>query len=212
MSKSRIAWLLLAAIALTLVVLARLFPDQVMRRRLREIAVEQQNGQQDGLIEITLPVVSKTCDHQGGCVVETDGLYKGSATGLTVIFASGMRASTVTDRVSTTKLYPALAGVTFVVEGLRGRSMIRLLAVAYGHPAKSTSVPRTITTTATAFEGNPADIQSQPLKFKIAFPGDKDSQDYFELFVTTDLANNQVQLIEKDTSYRSALLKAFGAQ
>ena len=211
MSKSRIAWLIVVAIALTLVVLAHLFPDKVMRRRLHEIAVEQQNGQ-GGLTVITLPVVAKTCDNLGGCVVETDGLYKGSATGLTVIFAPGMRASTITDRMATTNIYLAPAGISFVVEGMRGRSMIRLLAAAYEHSAKSTSVPRTITTTAIAFDGNPANIQTQPLKFKIIYPVDKNSPDYFELFVNVDLPNGKVQLSEKDAGYRPALLKAFGAQ
>ena len=66
--------------------------------------------------------------------------------------------------------------------------------------------------TAIAFEGNPANIQTQPLKFKIVHPSGADSSDYFELFINTDLARNKMQLNEKETDYRPAILRALGVQ
>jgi hypothetical protein len=88
--------------------------------------------------------------------------------------------------------------------------LVHLLAASYGIPAHHVNLPVTIATTAIAFEGNPANLQTQPLKFKIVHPSDKDSPEYFELFIDTDLANNKVQLSEKETDYRPAILKAFG--
>jgi len=97
-----------------------------------------------------------------------------------------------------------------VAEGPRGRSLLHLIAATYGKPVSSASVPKTIVMTAIAFEGNPANIQKEPLKFKVVHPSEKDSLEYFELFVNTDLANDRVQLSEKDIGYRPAVLKAFG--
>ncbi len=123
-----------------------------------------------------------------------------------------MRESVFTDRVSTTKIYPAQAGVTLVAEGPRAKSLVRLIAASYGSPAHSIDLPKTIVTTAIPLEGNPANIQTQALKFKVLHNSDKDSADYFELFVNTDLANNKVQLLEKETGYRPAVLKALGVE
>ncbi len=87
-----------------------------------------------------------------------------------------MRASTFTDRVETTQVFPKNAGITLIVEGPRGTSLVRLLASSYGTPAHRLSLPATIPMTAIAFEGNPAKIQTQPLKFKVVHPSAKMDQ------------------------------------
>jgi hypothetical protein len=208
MSKGRFKWLLVLAAILTLLVAGRLYRLHVRREWLKPVTVERG----DTLVDITLPIISRSCDNYGGCVVETDGLYRGQPTGLTVIFAPGMRQSTFTDRVETTQVFPKNAGITLVVEGPRGTSLVHLLAASYGVTTHHVSLPVTIPMTAIAFEGNPADIQTQPLKFKVVHPSAKESPEYFELFIDTDLANNKVQLSEKETDYRPAILKAFGVQ
>ncbi len=208
MSKRRIKWLLVLASVLALLVAGRIYRLHVRREWLKPVTVERR----DTFIDITLPVISRSCDIHGGCFVETDGLYQGQPTGITVIFAPGMRPSTFTDRMETTQVFPKNAGITLVAEGPRGTSLVHLLATSYGAPAHHVSLPVTIPTTAIAFEGNPADIQTQPLKFKIVHPSVKEAPEYFELFVKTDLANNKVQLSEKETDYRPAILKAFGVQ
>jgi hypothetical protein len=208
MSKPRFKWLLVLAAVLTLLVACHFYRLHVRREWLKPVTVDRQ----DSLIDITLPVISKSCDTQAGCVVETDGLYNGQPTGLTVIFAPGMRPSTFTDRVETTQVFPKNAGITLVAEGPRGTSLVHLLANSYGNPAHRVNLPVTIPMTAIAFEGNPADIQTQPLKFKIMHPSAKDAPQYFELFINTDLAKNQVKLSEKETGYRPAILGAFGAR
>jgi hypothetical protein len=61
-------------------------------------------------------------------------------------------------------------------------------------------------------QSNPAEIQTHPVKFKL-FNGESEDDDaYFELYLNTDLANNRVQLGEKDAGYRSGVLKALGAE
>ena len=129
-----------------------------------------------------------------------------------MIFAPGMRPSAFTDRVETTQVYPANRGVTLVADGPRGASLVHLLAASFGIPPHHVNLPVTIPMTAIAFEGTPANIQTQPLKFKIVHPSGKDSPEYFELFINADLLNNKVQLSEKETDYRPAILKAFGVQ
>jgi hypothetical protein len=207
MAKELFKWLLVLAAVLTLLIAGRLYRLHLRREWLRPVVVERR----DAFIDITLPVISNSCDTHGGCVVETAGIYQGRPTGLTVIFAPGMRQSIFTDRVETTNVFSARGGITFVVDGPRGTSLVHLFATSYGIPAHHLSLPVTVATTAIAFEGNPANIQSQPLRFKIEHPSDKNSQDYFELFVNTDLANNKVQLSEKEVDFRPAVLNAFGA-
>ena len=208
MRRERLKWLLVLAAALTLMVAGRLYRLHVRREWLKPVTVDRR----DAFVDISLPIISRSCDNHGGCVVETDGLYQGQPTGITVIFAPGMRPSTFTDRVETTQVFPKNAGITLIAEGPRGTSLVHLLAVSYGTPAHHVSLPVTIPMTAIVFEGKPADIQTEPLKFKVVHPSAKDSPEYFELFVNTDLANNRVRLSEKETGYRPAILKAFGAQ
>jgi hypothetical protein len=208
MSKERLKWILVLTAALTLLIAGRLYRLHVRKEWLKPITVDRR----DALVDITLPVISKSCDSHGGCIVETDGLYEGKPTGLTVIFARNMRPSTFTDRVETTQVFPKNGGITLVAEGSRGTSLVHLLAASYGSTARHLNLPVTIPMTAIAFEGNPADIQKQPLKFKILHPSAKNSPEYFELFIDTDLANNQVRLSEKEIGYRPAILKAFGAR
>ncbi len=209
MTKGRFKWLLVVAAVLTLLVAGRLYRLHVRREWLKPVIVERRDTT---FVDITLPVISKSCDNHGGCVVETDGLYQGQPTGITVIFAPGMRPSTFTDRVETTLVFPKSAGITLVAEGPRGSSLVHLLAASYGTSAHHVNLPVTIPMTAIAFEGNPANIQTQPLKFKVVHPSAKDSPEYFELFLNTDLANKRVQLSEKETDYRPATLKAFGVR
>jgi hypothetical protein len=208
MSKGGFKWLVVVAAVLTLLVAGRLYRLHVRREWLKPVIVERR----ETLVDIALPITSRSCDNHSGCVVETDGLYQGQPTGITVIFAPGMHQSTFTDRVETTQIFPKNAGITLVVEGPRGTSLVHLLAASYGASAHHINLPVTIPMTAIAFEGNPANILTQPLKFKVVHRSAKDSPEYFELFIDTDLANNKVQLSEKETDYRPAILKAFGVQ
>jgi hypothetical protein len=208
MSKGRFKWLLVLTAVLTLMIAARLYRLHVRREWLKPVTVDRR----DTLVDITLPIISKSCDNHGGCIVETDGLYQGQPTGVTIIFAPGMLPSTFTDRVETTQVFPKNAGITLVAEGPRGKSLVHLLATSYGAPGHRINLPVAIPMTAIAFEGNPANIQTQPLKFKVVHPSAKDSPEYFELFINADLANNKVQLNEKEINYRPAILKAFGVR
>ena len=205
MSSGRLKWLLFFFAVLVLLISGRQYRLHVRQKWLKPVTVDKS----DGLVHITLPVISKACDTHGGCVVETDGLYRGQPTGLTVIFAPGMRPSTFTDRVATTQVFAAKSGVTLVAEGPRGKSLVHLLAENYSASAHHLNLPVTVVTTAVPLAGNPANIQTQPLKFKIIGAG-KESPDSFELYVNVDLAKNQVQLREKDTAFRTAILNALG--
>ena len=206
MRPGRFKWLLVLTAVLTLLIAGRLYRLHVRRKWLKPVTIDRR----DSFVDITLPIISRSCDNHGGCVVETDGLYQGQPTGLTVIFAPGMKPSTFTDRVETTQVLPAKSGVTLVAEGPRGTSLVHMLVENYGIPAHHLNLPVTVVTTAIPVEGDPANIQTRPLKFKIFHSGN-DSPEYFELYVNTDLANNSVRLSEKDPSYRAAILKALGA-
>jgi len=207
MSKERLKWILVLVAVLALLIAGRTYRRHLRQRWLKPVTVDRR----DALVDITLPVISKSCDTHGGCVVETDGLYQGQPTGITLIIAAGMRPSTFTDRVETTQVSPKDSGITLIAEGSRGTSLVHLLAASYGAPEPHGNAQVAIPMTAIPFEGNPANIQTQPLKFKIVHPSSKDAPEYFELFLNTDLANNQVQLSEKETGYRPAILHAFGS-
>jgi hypothetical protein len=208
MSKERLKWILVLVAALALLVAGRLYRLHIRKEWLKPVTVDRRGS----LVDITLPIISTACDARNGCVVETDGLYQGKPTGLTLNFAPGMRASTFTDRVETTQVFPKKAGITLVVERSRGTSLVHLLAASYGTPAHHLSLPVTISLTAIPFEGDPANIKTQPLKFKAVNTVDQNAPEYFELFINTDLARGQIQLSEKESDYRPAIVKAFGVQ
>lgn len=208
MRPGRLKWLLVLAAVLTVMVAGHLYRLHIRRHWLKSVIVERR----EAFVDITLPIISRSCDNHGGCVIATNGLYQGQPTGLTVIFAAGMRQSIFTDRVKTTQVFPTDAGITLVTEGPRGKSLVHLLATSYGAPAHRINLPAAIPMTAIAFEGNPANIQTQSLKFKVVHPGTKDSPEYFELFIIADLPHKKLQLSEKDTGFRTAILKAFGVQ
>lgn len=204
MTRRKIIGLLVVALVVALLVVGHISRQRIRRAWLKPVTIDRRGA----LTDIELPVFSRSCDSQGGCVIETFGLDQGKAVGLTVITAPGMRESFFTAKVSTSRVFPTPAGVSFVVEGPRGRSLLRLVAESYGRNTYHSALPKTIVMTAVPIQGNPAEIQTRPLRLKLVHPGD----DYFELFLDTDLANKKVTLVEKDVAYRAAILKTFGVQ
>lgn len=77
-----------------------------------------------------------------------------------------------------------------------------------------------ISFTSIALEGSGSQIENKPVKYKLFFdkkfenPDSPEAnqfyeEDYFEYYINFDLPNDKIYLMEKDTSYRKAFLKAF---
>jgi hypothetical protein len=207
MSSRRIQWLLIGLALAALLIAGRLYRLHLRKEWLKPVIVEQRGD----LIDLTLPVISKSCDAHGGCVVETSGLYENRPTGLTLIFAPNMKPSVFTGKMATTQIVPTRSGITMIVEGPRGNSLLHLLSKNYELPLHEPHLPVNLALTAITLEGDPASIQSQPLRFETIHPRGKDSPEYFELFIDADLASNNIHLIEKNSAFRSSLFKALGA-
>lgn len=201
-------WLAVMMIALSAIALFALHRAKAKRPPPQDVIVDLS----EGFVDITLPVVSKHCDRRGGCVLETEGLYKGQSVGLRLVVAGGMKESAFTDNHATSRVEFLSEGVTLLTSGLQSEALVRLIAASYGKPVQSLKLPIAVKTTAVPLEGNPAEIQTRPVKFKLFHGESEDSPDYFELYLNADLANDRVQLDEKDAGYRSGVLKAFGAE
>ncbi len=74
MSKERLKWLLVLIAVLTLLIAGRLYRLHVRKEWLKPVTVDRH----DSLVDISLPIISTSCDYHGGCVIETDGLYQGN--------------------------------------------------------------------------------------------------------------------------------------
>jgi hypothetical protein len=86
---------------------------------------------------------------------------------------------------------------------------VESLASAYEVEPPQGALRRSIPLTVFALEGDPQQLESQHLNFKVFHDDTEERDQYYELFLHVDLPNGRVELHEKDPEYRTSVIRGF---
>ncbi len=136
--------------------------------------------------------------------------HAGVAVGLTAVVRRGIRGGFDSD-MELIEDHVYRPAVEFFRSGPESDGLLSALAVMYGAPAQSLRMVDAISFTGIALHQDDVDMESQPIKIKL-FGCDSDDEverdEYFESFFNLDLPSGLVFWNEKDSDYRTPLIRA----
>jgi hypothetical protein len=165
-----------------------------------------------GWVDIRLPVTDVSCKSKGVCRITALGLYQDQPAGITIDTADIGPSSSVSHPLPIPrKATPG--GIVLESQGEPTLNLLRMLSSLYQHPVASFDLPKELKLSALTLEGNPKEIETAPIKFRVLYHDDQpDNPDYFEMYINPDLAHGFVEFAEKDQGYRLPILRAFGGK
>ena len=134
------------------------------------------------------------------------GDYSGNRVALAVAVASGMNPGVVGSIIDSSAFLEA--GITFESVGSDSDALLAAIADLYSCTMPSSQMRPEIEFVAFPLEGDPKNIESEHLNFKIFHDPDNLNGEYCELFVHVDLPNRSLEIHEKDREYRTNVVKA----
>ena len=162
--------------------------------------IDTAEGWSDIFLKITSDVKTSTTH-----VYEAKGLHKGKLVGLRCEVRSDIKAGL--GKRKPTQAGFVSHGVVLGSLGEESDELIKALAELYGQPAPVAFAQGRITTTAFSLNEIPVDLDGKALyKLKLFF-AENNEELYSELFLNIDTEKREIELAEKDESYREALIK-----
>lgn len=161
----------------------------------------------EGWHDLTIPIDEVSKADSGPISVVAKGGLAGSAVGLRLLIKRDMPPGIRDGRPDTS----AFVAMGIVVEpiGDPTERLIDSLANAYSTERPRGRLRKTIPWTTIALEGDPRQIESERVRFKIFHDDNNDRGQYYELFVHVDLLRGEIALNEKDSEYRPAVIRGF---
>lgn len=95
--------------------------------------------------------------------------------------------------------------------GSESDALVAALKQLYGVDAEAAGMVDMTTFAAITLEGDPARLDSKPLKIKLFFEKEEENH-YAEVYTNIDLPQKKLEIREKDESYREPLLRALAGQ
>ena len=167
---------------------------------------------EEGWADIKLPVTDVACTSKGVCRITTLGLYQGEKAGIT-IETTDIAPSSGFSHPQSGPRKATPGGIVLESQGEPTLNLLRMLSSLYQHPLSNFDVPDELKLSALTIEGDPEDIESSALKFRVLYRDDQpEGPDYFEMYINPDLPHGFVEFAEKDQQYRVPILRAFGGK
>lgn len=165
-------------------------------------------GEDGDFRDLRIPIRTHERAKDGGWTIVAGGSHDGKKLTLNLRLRPDMRPGFNGDEIDTTAFYRNGA----VLESFdhSGPKFAELFSKYYGSSLAATNgFLKQILLTTFALDGDPRELASQHLNFKV-FHDDKGEMGlYFEMFLHVDLANGFIRLDEKDEEYRSNVIKSF---
>jgi hypothetical protein len=167
---------------------------------------------EEGWVDIKLPVTDVACSSAGVCRITALGLYQGQKAGIT-IKTMDIGPSSGFSNPQPIPRKPVPGGIVLESQGEPTLILLRMLSSLYQHPVSNFDLPKELSFSAMTIEGDPKDVEDEPLKFKVFYrDGQPEGPDYFEMYINPDLPHGFVEFAEKDPNYRLPILRAFGGK
>lgn len=161
----------------------------------------------DGYRDLTLYVAEWRSEPDGGLVVRGEGRHQSRPLALEVCLLPNWEASTPSGPIP---LKVHWGQVEYRSLGPVSDDLLRVMAQAYeiGRPPDSMCTRRLFS--AAVLQGDPAQPTASALRIKL-FHEAEDENDYAEWFTNIDLASRRLEIREKDSAYREAIIRVLTA-
>jgi len=136
------------------------------------------------------------------------GKWKGKQVGFEVLLIEPWEAWTPSGMKST--MYQSYAMIHST--GNMSDEFLGALATMYQVPQSSPKMAPMTVAQVMVLQGNPSQPGDGILKMKLFFGDEEGSADYAEIFLNVDLKKERLMLVEKDTAYRAAVIRALTTQ
>ena len=162
----------------------------------------------EGFVDLTFAILSHQTRADGSQELRVQGVHAGQDVGLIVVLGPKWKKGTLDPDVP---IVTYQGRVEFRSFGPASNTLIRILDELYATNIDPKSFRSETTFTAISLEGEPADLAKGPTKIKLFFESE-DEDRYAELFTNVDLANDILQIREKDPEYRAGVIRALRAE
>jgi hypothetical protein len=163
----------------------------------------------DGFVDLTLTIQSVEQAPEGYTTVTARGLDRRTIVGLKVSFKNGMQPGFIGSAVDRTAFKED--GIVYSSIGPESDALLGAMASLYRVDAPGRFAER-VGAVSIALLGNPSNLLSEPVKFKVFFNPDGGESSYAELYTNIDLPGKKLELFEKDMSYRTSVVRALAGK
>ncbi len=161
----------------------------------------------EGWQTLVLPIVETSRTSEGRYGILAKGDLSGREVGIRVLLKSNMPPGLVGEEI----VPDAVIAEGVLVESL-GDPTIRLvgeLAAAYKVDLPSGPIRKAIPWTTIALGGDPRNVESEYVRFKVFHDDSEERGQYYELFLHIDLPEGLLAITEKDQDYRKNIVLGF---
>ncbi|MEY2466994.1 MAG: hypothetical protein QOD03_1515 [Verrucomicrobiota bacterium] len=136
--------------------------------------------------------------------IQASGIYQGQVVGFEVLLNNEWREGSLGKGVP---LVTYQGSVIYHSTGSESDGFLRVLNDLYGTKMSSLNMADETKFTGISLEGDPKELEKGPVKIKLFYElgGEKD---YAELYTNIELGKRRLEVHEKDTEYRLAIVKA----
>ncbi len=174
-----------------------------MNHELPNITSKIEDG---GFVDLCFRITDRIDNADGSILLVAEGLHEERHLGLRVSLVTGMKPGVVNGEIDQGAF--RRDAVTFQRLDERSDAFVSAVHELYGATDPNASMREQLVFTAIALAGDPAEVESQHLNFKL-FHDDEDRHgEYCELFLHIDLPLGEVEIHEKDDEYRPNVLKS----
>ena len=147
--------------------------------------------------------VTGETDGKGAFRYRARGLHRGKPVGFELLFAG--RWEEWTPKGLDRPLYQSVVALRSA--GAASDGFLQAMAELYNVSPTPKSMARETMVGAIALEGNPHKTREGVLKLKLFFGEEEREAEYGELMLTIDLQKSRLAIIEKDPTYRAAIVR-----
>jgi hypothetical protein len=159
---------------------------------------------EDGFVDLGFSIRSREAMPDGSQALNVYGLHHGREVGITVIIGSKWKKGSL----GTNPPIPTYTGIiTYRTLGPASDAFIEVLDQLYATKLQPRTIRPKTDFAGISLEGEPAALTRGPVKIKLFFESEAEDR-YAELYTNIDLANNVLQIHEKDPDYRAPIIKA----
>jgi len=166
-----------------------------------EITSEQKKGEP---LELVFAIKSQDMTADGTRVLDVRGTYNGTDVGL--IVALGPKWETVAPETKS-KFTFHTGTVEYRTIGEPSNALLAALDELYATKLKPEAMRTDVKFAATTLQGDPADLAKGEVRIKLVHDSTKPELQA-ELITSVDLAKHVLHIVEKDATYRPALIRA----
>ena len=163
-------------------------------------------GRGEGFCDILLAIRAVTFTAEGACTLAAVGRFEKTEVGIAVRIQPGMRPGFLDSRLDRTAFFRDSIRIRSI--GAASDRFLAALAKLYEVPLVNPVMRREVVFTSFSLAGDPRKLREQYVQMKLFHDDAATFDEYCQLYFNVNLPRREVELREKDSDYRSSVIKA----